>query len=620
MEKTFYEKTTKTLADKTRPLLGKINLEWSPNLKQAIEFNRMQVTPYDVTAAAWTLGAASMIVSSITAIAAFIYLGVNPLVILLIGAVISLLTLYYMSEYPRIKASRKRIKALGRAPEIIAYLIIPLKQNPNLEEAVRFAAEHSEGDLALDLKKTLWDVWSGKTPSIGEALPSLGVKWGQNVGGLKDAMYSIRISQVEKTESKRINTLDRALDSVINGIQESFKEFVEYLRLPTMVLFAGGAILPLVVVIMLPVASFMGSDLGNPLNLLILLASIVAFMFLYSEYTLSKRPASFPVLDIPDEHPKLPKPGMMLVWGKNISIKKTSLWACFLICSLSLPYLLGLNLQPINHLSTLPLVVGIGVGVFIYLWGKSSCRKKIREEIRETEKQMLEACFQLGNRLLSGISAEEGMIKVALLSDKSKNGAQQIYRNAVQNIRYFNTDLEDAFFDEKKGALRQTHSSMINTLARILVNSMKKSINSASESLITAADHIREIHKMEVRLKNKISYTSSMMKYTAILISPAICALSIYIARVFQKTTEITSSIHESGLQAFMVSGSSTSAEILQLIVGYYMLSLLVILVRYTTILEHGDDPVLVQYELSKSIPIALVVYLGVLASTSILM
>ncbi|MEA1924543.1 MAG: hypothetical protein U9M95_01610 [Candidatus Altiarchaeota archaeon] len=618
MEKSLYEKKIKQVAKKTELLHRKINLEWDTELEEAIEFNRMQVSPREVTAAAWITGAAMVILSTIISITAHIYLGTNPLILLLIGSILSLLALYYVSEYPKITASTRRIKALGRAPEIIAYLIIPLKQNPNLEEAVKFAAENSRGELALDLKKTLWDVWSGKNNSLGGSLPLLGYRWSKNVKGFQDALYAIRTSQIEKTEYRRLNTLDRAMDSVLKGIQESFKEFIEYLRLPTLVMFAGGAILPLVVVIMIPLVSFMGSELGNPVNLSLLLLTILAFMYLYSEYTLRKRPASFPVMEISDTHPLLPPAGKLVVLGRNMSVKKTTLWVTLLISSLSIPYLLGLRGWPVYDLTTLPLLAGLCLGFCIYLGGKSLYKKKIRDSIRETEKEVLEATFQLGNRLLSGMSAEDAMIKVARMLPKNPSGASAIYWKAVQNIRYLNTDMEGAFFNEKIGALRETYSSMINTLSRLMVTSMKKSINSASESLITAANHIKEIQKMESNLKNKISYTSSMMKITAVFISPAICALTVYIARVFQKTSAITSSIQDSSFTTFLLREQPTSPEILQLIVGLYMLALLYILVRYNTILEHGDDSVIVQYEISRSLPIALTIFVGVIAVSNI--
>ncbi len=615
MEKSLYEKTIKLLAKKTELLHKKINLEWDKELEEAIEFNRMQVSAREVTAAAWITG---FIFLALTGVTAILYLETNPLIILLMGSMLSLLALYYIPEYPRITASTRRIKAIGRAPEIIAYLIIPLKQNPNLEDAVKFAAENSGGELALDLKKALWGVWSGKNNNIGESLPLLGYRWSKNIKGFQDALYAIRTSQIEKTESRRLNTLDRALDSVLKGIQESFKEFIEYLRFPTMVMFAGGAILPLVVVIMIPLVSFMGSGIGTPLNLSLLLLTILAFMYLYSEHTLRNRPASFPVMEIPDSHPLLPPKGKMMVLGRSISVKKTTLWVTFLLSSLSTPYLLGLRHWPLYDLTTLPIVAGLSLGSIIYSGGRSLHKKKIRDSIQETEREVLEATFQLGNRLFSGMSAEDAMIKVAEMLPENPSGASGIYRKAVQNIRYLNTDIEGAFFNERIGALREIYSSMINTLLRIMVTSMKKSINSASESLITAANHIREIQKMESNLKNKISYTSSMMKITAVFISPAICALTVYIAKVFQKTSSITSSIQDSTFRTFLIREQPTSPEILQLIVGLYMVFLLHILIHYTTILEHGDDSVVVQYEISRSLPIALAMFLGIISASNI--
>jgi hypothetical protein len=57
----------------------------------------------------------------------------------------------------------------------------------------------------------------------------------------------------------------------------------------------------------------------------------------------------------------------------------------------------------------------------------------------------------------------------------------------------------------------------------------------------------------------------------------------------------------------------TTSPEMLQLIAGTYMLALLFVLVRYVTVLEHGDDVVSYRLQVAKNIPIALSAFIGVI-------
>jgi len=533
---------------------------------------------------------------------------------------------YYISIYPKRLANSKKIKDLGYAPEIVAYLIIPLKQNPNLESAVKFAAEHGEGQMADDLRKVLWDVWAGKYRSIGEALPILGHKWGRDIKGFEDAMYAIRTSQIEKSESRRHNTLDRALKVILQGIQKKFEEFINYLRLPTMVLFAGGVLFPLIIIILLPIVSFMGIEIGTPENLFIGLMALVFGVFLFSDYILSKRPTAFTPINIPDNYSGLPSPGKMILFGKEGSAWKISLGVAIAISLLSMPYFLGVSSFITDRLNTMPIVIGICVGLWLYLRGTSIPKKEIRDSLKKTEDDTIEAAFQLGNRLITGMSAEEAFVRVAnMMSTKevtNKSKISEIFEKAIRNIRYLNMNLEDSLFDKKKGALKDACSGMVNSIFRVFTITMRKSIKAASEALIVAANHIREIRRVENALRDKLAYTTSMIRFTAIIINPIICALAVYIAEVFGNTIANTrTSMGHYGLEfstGVMLKESTTTPEMLQLITGIYMISLLLVLIRYVSILG-GDDSILLRLEIAKGIPVALLTFITVLLVTKLI-
>jgi hypothetical protein len=602
-----------------------LNLEWDKELEEAIEFTKLDVNPQEVVVSAWATSMLVIISFSILSLTIF-FLGYDPLPWILFGFILAALLAYYISVYPKRLARLKKIKALGHAPEIVAYLIIPLKQNPNLESAVRFAAEHGEGQMAEDLRGLMWDVWAGKYRSVGEALPILGHKWGKDIKGFEDAMYAIRTSQIERSESRRLDTLDRALDAILKSIQRKFDEFINYLRLPTMVLFAGGAVFPLVIIILLPIVSFMGIDIGTPENLFIGLMALVLGIFLFSDHILSKRPAAFKPINIPDGYPGLPAPGKMVLFGREGSAWKISLGVAVTISLLSLPYFLGISNSITDGLNTMPVIVGICAGLWLYIRGTSLPKKGIRDSLKRTEEDTIEASFQLGNRLITGMSAEEALVRVAAMMSSpgnvsEKSGISGIFERAIRNIRYLNMGLEDSLFDKQRGALKDVFSGVVNSIMRIFTITMRKSVRAASEALIVAANHIREIKRVENALRDRISYTTSMIRITAVMINPIICALAVYIAEVFRNTivNTKTSMIHygEEFGTGIMLKEPATKPEMLQLITGVYMIALLLVLIRYVSVLESGDDPVLYRLEIARGIPIALSMFIAILLLTN---
>jgi hypothetical protein len=626
MPDTLFEKCCRFMSRHFSWISRRINLEWDLELEEAVEFTRLDVKPQEVVTSAWSTALLSIASFTMLSLLMFFF-GYDPLPWLLIGFILAAFSAYYLPFYPKRLARLRKLQAMGYAPEIVAYLIIPLKQNPNLENAVKFAAEYGGGQMAEDLKRILWDVWAGKYRSVGEALPVLGRKWGEDVRGFEDAMYAIRTSQIEKSESRRLDTLDRALEAILQGVQKRFEEFINYLRLPTMVLFAGGALLPLIVIILLPIVSFMGLEFGTPLNLFMGLMMLVFSIFLYSEYILGKRPSAFTPLKIPDGYPGLPSPGKMILFGGARSVWKISLCVASAISLLSIPYLIGVSNPITDGLSTLPIVAGISVGLWLYLLGTALPKKEVWYSLKKTEDDVIEAAFQLGNRLITGMSAEEAFIKVADMmsppaEDACRSKASGIFEIAVRNIRYLNMGLEDSIFSREKGALRDICSGMVKSIFRVFTITMKKSIKAASEAIIVAANHIREIRRVENALKNKISYTNSMIKVTAVVINPIICALVVYIAEVFRNTLANTkTSMGQYGLEfgtGVMLKESTTTPEILQLITGIYMISTLLVLIRYVSILEGGDS-IPLRLEIAKGIPVALSIFITTLAVTKLL-
>jgi hypothetical protein len=608
---TKYERICRNVSRRLGWTVRWLGLEWKSDLEKALEDTKLSVSAYEVTSCAWA--SAFVIIALASAIALPLFLmGQNPLMLLLAGFVLAISSAYYVSEYPKTAARNRKLKSLGSAPQLVAYMIIPLKGNPNLEEAARFAAENGEGAMAEDLKNALRDVWAGEYRSVGEALPVLGRKWGEDIKGFSDAMCAIRTSQIEKSESRRLDALDRALDCVLESIGKKFSEFIGYLRLPTMLLFAGGALLPLIVIILLPLVSFMGLSFSTPENMAFILAGIVLGVFLFSEYTLTRRPAAFSPMRIPDSYPSLPAPGKMRVLGHETSALLFSVSAAVFVSLLSVPYFFGVRFFVFDQLTTLPMVAGLGLGVWLYLRGTALPRKELRDRLRLLEEEMVEASFQLGNRLLAGMSAEEAFVRVSAMLPTG-SPASGIFERAVRNIRYLNMGLEDSLFDPTRGALSDAYSGLVVSVFRIFSTTMKKSAVAASEALIVAASHIKQIKRVEDSLREQVSYTTSMMKATALLISPLICGLAVYISEIFRKTMSQTAAFSSAGLGGGLLQAPSTSPEMLQVLAGAYMLALLFVLVRYTTILEEGDDPVSYRLQVAEGIPVALSAFFGVI-------
>ncbi|MBN2251025.1 MAG: hypothetical protein JW724_03005 [Candidatus Altiarchaeota archaeon] len=592
-----------------------LELEWNKELEESLEFIRLGPTPKEITLFAWFAGLLLVILSLFGAFIA-LFLGLNALYVLFIGVVLACITLYLIPMYPVRMVVLEKMKCLAYAPRLTAYLIITLKQDPNLEKAVKFTAENGDDYMSQDLRKIIWHTWSGKYNSVGEALPILGQKWGDHVKGFRDALYAIRSSQAEKYEHRRLNTLDRALKDLLENITIKFKEFANDLRVPTMVLFMGGVLIPMVVIMFLPVLSMMGFEFGKPSYVLLILAGIVVCIFTVSEYILARRPVAFSAIKVPDDHPDLPTPGMIRIGSRECSLKKCSVGAVILISLLSAPYFLGFQHEIILQWNTFPIVAGVFTGLWIYYFFDSRDKLKVRNAIEKAEDDSIESCFHIGNRLLSNIPAEEALLRVSemLRHPGEESQLSRILENTVRNIKYMNMCMMDAFFDPDRGSLKDVDSGLIHGVFRLFASSIERGVDAAAETLLNTASHFRDIRKVENSLRDQLSYTTSMMKVSVSMIAPALCALSIPLTEAFIRILDKVSAQNAgeeymTGMTISIISKPQLTPDMLTLMLGGYMLALLVLFTRFTTMLEYGNDNVKIKNEIAKALPRTFIVF-----------
>ncbi|MFZ2456248.1 MAG: hypothetical protein WAX07_07215 [Candidatus Altiarchaeia archaeon] len=604
------------------PLIGSVDIAPDKSIDDALEFIKMGLTSAEIKLFAYfscfVLIFLSLLVSVFALIIGF---GSATMYVAMTGILSSVAVMSLIKYYPKKLMAFEKMNAIGYAPRLIAYLVITLKEDPNLEKAVKFAAENGEDHMSEDLRRLLWNTWAGKHNSVDEALPLLGNQWAEHVKGLRDALYAIRSSQVEKYEHRRLDTLDRALRDLLENIKSRFNEFAQSLQLPIMFLFMFGVMIPLVMILFIPVMSMMGFSLGTPVGVGTLLLLLVVGVFILSEYILSKRPVSFSSISVPKDYPGLTTPGKVKILNNEISIYKFAVWITILFSIFSAPYFIGVEHPLVEQWGTYPLVLGLFAGAWAFFWSDTVERIKIRNMMQQAEEDCIESCFHIGNRLMSGMPPEEALARVSeMLSGpgSSKSYLGIMLDNTVKNIKYMNMDMKSAFFDPDRGSLKDVHSGLIRGLFGLFANSMERGVDAAAQTLIHSAQHFRDIRKVEENLREALSNTTSMTKISCVVIAPVLCGLSVTLTEVFiiilHKATAKMQEASVDGLTMVLMEEPALRPDVMTVMLGVYTLLLLLVLMRFTTILEYGDDEVRINYEISRAIPKAVIILTVVLA------
>lgn len=538
---------------------------------------------------------------------------------IILSLLIPIIILVYLSEYIKIYARWTKVCSLGDMPEILSYMVMSMKIVPNMEVAIRFAAEHSDRPLAKDLRKMLWNLHVREYKGIDDAMIKFADIWGRNSEYFKRSLHLIKSSTSEPDEAQRIITLNRALDIILESTKRLMGTFASKLKNPTYILYSIFILIPLALVALMPAVTVVGIRFG--IGTLVALYNIILplLTFGYAEYILLQRPATFVPQSIPDSHPEL----------KNIRRKRslalvTSFFIGIFIASSGYFWILLGNPGNIIAIATLEgiippgllLIVGLVFAVSFYLNTIYTPYKKIRDEIREMETEFSDALFVLGRRISEGRATEEAFMHAASTMEGSKIATA--FESIAINLISVRADILTAIFDEEIGAFRNIYSERIRTTMMLFVESAHKSHEAAGVAIIKLADHLKELQDVEMDIKQSLYDMTSTMRSTAAIFAPLIAgvtmALSEVIAKILQNISSSVSRLPEDLIPASThISTSdleqSIPSDLFMLSIGVYLILVTLILTRFAGTIEYGGDKARLMYDLGHALPLSAFVF-----------
>lgn len=559
-----------------------------------------------------------------------------PLSIMMILGLISVGTGGYIFFKPIYAAKNKVIRSSGEMILAVLYMVIYMRSSPNLEGAIRFAALNLEGPISEDLKGVLWDVEVGKYNSIEQSMEKYTRVWKGYNDDFLESLQLLKAAVNEPDKDRRENLLQDSIDRMLDGTQEKMKHYAQSLKTPVMVLNAMGAMLPVLGMIMLPLISvFMGDSISTTHLFLIFNVMLPGFLYWFMQRVLSSRPPA--VSSKPVSKDSLPPRWRYTfeLFGKKHSIPvwPIGLLVFFVVAMYGIVgYLITLGIPenglfliypvqgidmsqvPIifkseGELAPLPMLLrslsitlgaGLGIGIASILGNKK--RKKAEEELREIEKQFPTALFQLGNKISGGTPIELALEEAA--ESASDLEISDLFRKSSRNIREMGMTFEKAVFDDSYGALQQFPSQMIHTVMKAILKSSDKGTNMASMAMVTISNYLENIHKTQEQLNDLMEETTTTILMLAYLLAPVVSGIAVgmsqtIITAMFSLSTGFEESVGDGGLTGggpTEYSGiignldAAISPEVLQFVVGIYLIQLLWILGTFYMKITHGEN------------------------------
>lgn len=643
---------------------GAIKLRVSPKenakLTDYLAAAHIDVQPSQAVTLATVAFLMGFILSMLLTAAAYFITGKLQLIFFMLGLIASVFLFYYIYSIPQRLANAWRLKASAQMVPAILYVVIYMKHTSNLEKAIEFASQHLEVPLSLDFRKIFWDVEVGKYSSVKQSLDHYLESWQGYSPEFIESFHLIESSLFEPNEARRVQILEKALQVILDGVYEKMLKYSREIRSPLTNLYMLGIILPTLGLALLPLASTLLSGAIKAQHIFVLFNIIVPFFVFYmTSEVLLKRPGGH------GETSALEKNPLYRTFTDQTPWLIATLIALPLIFIGLLPFIFQIGSDPTQNIfglqkdytlneigisflqngetkifdfKKLPdgsttgpfgplalffsLFIPLGTALFFttaYSM-KTSQLINARNNTRELESEFTNSLFQLGNRLSDGIPAEIAFSRVAGTTQGQRT--HEFFSLVNQNIQQQGMSVDDALFHPQRGALIFFPSGLIATSMRILSESAKKGLQVAARSLMSISDYVKNIQRIDERLRDLlaeiVSDMRSNMTFLAPLLAGIVVGLASMITSILNKLTLLSSLTGENVpgfenagtlLQLFDVTAMIPPYH-LQVAIGIYIVEIVFILTAALVTVDSGRDILREKHELAKNLKRSMFLYI----------
>ncbi len=562
---------------------------------------------------------------------------------------------------PEFLANNFRLAASNQMVQCVFYIATFMRHTSNLELAVRFSADRLTPPLALDLKKILWDVETERYDSIKDSLDHYLETWRKWNLEFIEAFHLIEGSLYEPSEDRRLTMIDKSLDVMLQETYDKMLRYSHDLKSPVTMLYMLGIVLPVLGLVILPMAaSFLTSDtppLKIALNIALLYNIILPLVLFYmSRMVLSKRPTGYGEQDISDLNPEIRQLRNVIFKVGNKPIVVNPFWFAiavmgFMVFIGLVPLLLGAIIPhealvqerafdetmgfkfldyrqagsgiigPYGLGATvlsffIPVGIGLSIGMYFKLRSKNVL--KLRDDAKALEDEFSSALFQLGNRIGDGLPLELAIAKVGEMMPGTRSG--EFFEAVTQKVVRQGMSVEQAIFNPRTGALLMFPSPLIESAMKVLIESAKKGPRVASSAMINVSQYIKDIHRVDERLRDLMADIISDMKQQVGILAPAIAGIVVgitsmivtIIGRLSEQLTsisEFSGSPGEVPVGLLNLFGSGVPTYFFQAIIGLYIVEVTIILTVLINGIENGSDKVAERYILGSNLIRGTIIY-----------
>jgi Flp pilus assembly protein TadB len=559
--------------------------------------------------------------SSIFLLISFIFIGIIPSIIIsplyfLLFISLGLLSYILIDYYYVVLYSNLNAKKKSQLTNLLLLLAIKLRQNPNVEQAMLFAAKNINLPLKIDLLRLLRDIYNRKYVSASEALVEYSRSWEKRSKSFYIGVMLILSALYDPDKDRRNFQIDKSIEEALDELLNELYEFSREIRSTINLVSMLGITLPVMLLTIFPLASIFLGSIFSPFVLFVLFDILVPFIAFYIvNYAISSKMIGvfsnddiylFYYLKKKDLTNKL----ISIISGLSVSIL-----LFFIIFFVIYQYLYKFDVSGILLSEFLVFLIGLSVSLisFVYYFNY----KDLYKNLERIETDLPSFLLSLSSALNEGYPIEKAMIHVYTKYKGSPIGdfISKIYQNLRAGLSFY-----DSIFDIRYGALSRIPSSQLRATMELLYEASSQSPTEASIITGMVARYFLLISKVKERIKDLVaedlSQLKSLLRILAPIILGIISAVSVMIIEILYKLSfqfkQISNlELSNSGVSQYISTlpgiifnifnlNSLVSPASMILIIGIFNVAIAFVIVYAINSIENSGDKLSFYYYLYK--------------------
>ncbi|MFP3131748.1 MAG: hypothetical protein RXQ77_00165 [Candidatus Nanopusillus sp.] len=478
--------------------------------------------------------------SSIFFLILFIFIGIIPSIIIsplyfLLFISLGLLSYILIDYYYIILYNNLNTKKKSQLISLLLLLAIKLRQNPNVEQAMLFAAKNINLPLKIDLLKLLRDIYNRKYVSASEALIEYSRSWEKNAKFFYTGVMLILSALYDPDKDRRNFQIDKSMEEALEELVNELYEFSREIRSAINLTSTLGITLPVMLLTIFPLASIFLGNMFSPPVLFILFDILIPLIAFYSiNYAISSKIIN--VFSNDDIYlfyylRKKDLTNKLISVASGISV---GILLFFIIFFLIYQYLYKFDISGVLLSEFLVFLMGLSISVIAFIY--YSHYKDLYKNLERIGTDLPSFLLSLSSALNEGYPLEKAMIYIYSKYKGSPIGdfISKIYQNLRAGLSFY-----DSIFDIEYGSLSKIPSSQLRAAMELLYEASSQSPTEASIITGIIAKYFLLISKVKERIKDLVAEDLSQLKSLLRILGPVILgiisAVSVMVIEILYK-------------------------------------------------------------------------------------